>query len=121
MNNSFLSQLTELAEASYSDFYNTTLYTQQIDALKEIKISQTQAENLLANWSIASHQPNTANGFSATLFKSKDINSQPQYVLAIRGTEPVWIKPIATDLGATGVIPGTVYLSPFSCTNCLNA
>jgi hypothetical protein len=82
MNNQNLHTLTQLAEASYARFDKYPTSEQNI-ALKDKGFSETQSADLLSNWSIASHQPNTANGFSATLFKSKVTNSQPQYVLAI--------------------------------------
>lgn len=97
MNNSHLFKLTQLSEASYANFYNAIVYEQQVDALKDKDFSQTQAESLLSKWSVASHQRNTSSGFSATLFQSKDDTSD--YVLAIRGTEPLTLTDLATDLG----------------------
>lgn len=101
-----LFQLTQLAEVSYANLWDVkagkplSSSIDIMDRLAEQKIGEKQAAEILSNWSIASHQPNTANGFSATLFKSKDINSQPQYVLAIRGTEPKsFFKDWPTDLG----------------------
>ncbi|MGX3045311.1 alpha/beta fold hydrolase, partial [Helicobacter sp. T3_23-1056] len=44
---------------------------------------------------ILAHQPNTTNGFSATLFE--DTNNANQKILAIRGTE-IGIKDIITDI-----------------------
>lgn len=79
-----LFELAELAEASYAkfDLYRTT---QVKDALIANGFSAEQATVLLDSWQIASggHQPNTASGYSSTLFK----NTDGSYVLAFRGTE----------------------------------
>lgn len=47
--------------------------------------SATQAEDFVDHWEVVSHQGNTENGFSATLFKNKETG---KYVYACRGTEP---------------------------------
>jgi Ca2+-binding RTX toxin-like protein len=91
LKNNIIFQFTQLAEASYADFFDIKnnapvtddqVITQRL-GLKDI--GKTQATDLISHWSIASHQKNTSSGFSATLFQSKDDSSQ--YVLAMRGTE----------------------------------
>jgi hypothetical protein len=81
-----------LAEASYVDFsaLNSDYSDTQLIALLQDSgahggFSKTQAEDFAKNWQFVSSTPNTANGYSATLFQSK---ATGEYVYAIRGTEP---------------------------------
>ena len=93
-------ELAQLAEAAYADFSDPGLSPK--DALMDDGkgFSQAQADFFLANWAIVTdgHRPNTASGYSSTLFKSLDAGGG--YVLAVRGTEGItsndlWIE----DLG----------------------
>jgi Ca2+-binding RTX toxin-like protein len=98
----FASDMAALAEASYSDFVLSTTSEEVVrSALESNGFSQNQAADFVQHWSIitGSHQPNTASGFSATLFQGKADSGDlaGQYVLAFRGTAG------ATDLvGADG-------------------
>jgi len=100
-----LYQLTQLAEASYSNFWNSSTNTPFIAddkvgeklGLLDNPIGDTQAASLLSQWSVSSHQKNTENGFSATLFRSKDPSTPDEYVLALRGTEQFIIDLIIAD------------------------
>ena len=92
LNNDCLFQLTQLAEVSYANFWDSVAKKPVTDegvirrrlTLKDI--GEEQANDLLYNWAVVSHQQNTSSGFSATLFQSKDGTNK--YVLSIRGTEP---------------------------------
>lgn len=84
----------ELAEASYALLdRNPAVQPNDDDGLvqalqesgREAKLTQPQARALANSWSLSHHQPDTATGFSATLFQSKADSSD--FVLAIRGTE----------------------------------
>ncbi|EFK96274.1 conserved hypothetical protein, partial [sediment metagenome] len=76
-----LFQQAQLAEAAYADFGK---FASPKDALIDNSFSDTQATAFLADWSVISQQPDTENGFSATLFKNKS----GTYSLAIRGSTP---------------------------------
>lgn len=83
-------ELAQLAEASYADLtqYNDSdwLIAQlQNPAFNGMEFSKTQAEILADNWFVKTHQEDTTNGFSSTLFQSTDPNDG-RYVLAFRGT-----------------------------------
>lgn len=70
--NTKIFQLTQLAEASYANLIPSK---RLIDELKNtdfgMHFSPTQATEFSVNWSVSSHQENTINGFSATLFEDK--------------------------------------------------
>ncbi|SEA82077.1 Ca2+-binding protein, RTX toxin-related [Desulfuromusa kysingii] len=100
---------SELALASYSTLYYGISDDAYLDALKRgvDGMSQTQAETFASNWRVIDQLPNTAEGFSATVFQSIDDNS---YVLSIRGTETSTIKDGLIDwstnfgdIGADGI------------------
>lgn len=104
-NNTDIYQLTQLAEASYANFWENGLINSEKGMIGELKlldppIGDTQAASITSQWSIASHQKNTENGFSATLFHAKDSNNPDQYVLAFRGTE-TGLSTILDDLVIT--------------------
>lgn len=98
----------QLSEASYSLFHGLPLGDE--DALRARLIfanknnfngefSLTQATDFVSKWGVSAYQPNTASGFSATLFSRKD--SPTEMVLAIRGTEVSIFdgKDISADIG----------------------
>ena len=108
-----LYELASLAEASYVlfDGLNGDFSSESVEVFlknkdRNGKLSATQAEDFVANWTVVSHQKNVQDGgiafdsgFSATLFKN---NQNPnEYVYALRGTEPGnWVDDIAvTDVG----------------------
>ena len=67
-----LFNLAQLSEAAYADFefFNATYSDTQIhDKLVDKNFSDTQASEFADNWRVISHQPNTASGYSGTLFK----------------------------------------------------
>ena len=86
--------LTSLAEASYvlfdklkGDYSRATVENAIKNASDfEGRFSASQASAFVNHWEVIHHQPDTASGFSATLFKSTDPGRQKPYVLAIRGT-----------------------------------
>ncbi|MEW5967529.1 MAG: calcium-binding protein [Pseudomonadota bacterium] len=85
-------ELAQLAEASYASFDSPLslkdAVTNTNPDYNKMSFSIAQADELILHWSVVpgAHQPNTASGFSSTLFKSLDAGGG--YVLAIRGTEP---------------------------------
>lgn len=105
-----LFQQAQLAEAAYANFidpltglsYSTNKGIE--DALKDkgnsMSFSQSQAAAFAARYQVVSQQPNTASGFSATLFLD---TTTGEYVFAARGTEPTAIfTDWATNLGDVG-------------------
>jgi hypothetical protein len=87
-----LFQQSQLAEAAYANFVNGGGLIATGDELKTALIaegfSESQAADFVTHWQVVSQQPDTASGFSATVFERLDANQQPtgQYSLAIRGT-----------------------------------
>jgi len=88
-------ELASLAAASYAYF---TDFSDDKDALLADGFSDTQADAILANWSTVNkgHQPDTASGFSSTLFQNR---SDDSYVLAFRGTAGFLTDIVGTDVG----------------------
>jgi len=92
-----LFELGQIAEASYADFIVASVSgTINPDAMrkavdKSSLFSLSQANEFASHWQVASHQPDTASGFSATLFQRVDDDPISgfhvgDYVYAIRGT-----------------------------------
>lgn len=79
-----LFQQAQLAEAAYAHF---DLFGDPKNALMDaghsMVFSNTQATEFLKQWSVVNHIPDTASGFSATLFKN---NQTGEFTLAIRGS-----------------------------------
>ncbi|MFV1998692.1 MAG: hypothetical protein ACC641_11885, partial [Acidiferrobacterales bacterium] len=105
-----------LSEASYADLQNKFDPEDVKTALMNIGgpgkgFSEAQASDFVTRWRVADHQPNTSNGFSATLFETLDASGQGtgEYSLAIRGTEVLRdpINDLASadiaDIGANGI------------------
>jgi VCBS repeat-containing protein len=102
-----LFQQAQLAEAAYANFINPVtgnVYSDNDsltaaliaegfgkDKNSNIQTQSTQAADFLANWRVVDQLPNTASGFSATVFQNVDTG---QYVFAARGTE----TPILSNL-----------------------
>ena len=76
-----LFQQAQLAEAAYADFSVSTISTKQ--ALINAKFSDAQATAFIATWQVIDHIPDTAAGFSATIFRNIQTGD---YSLAIRGS-----------------------------------
>ncbi|MFG6457419.1 calcium-binding protein [Roseateles sp. BYS96W] len=73
--------------------------------LHSSKMTAQQAKDFGENWRVVSHQPNTATGFSATLFEYVGTGPQPtasKYVVSFRSTE--FIEDGARDNQATNVL-----------------
>ncbi|MBT2997456.1 MAG: hypothetical protein KME56_12670 [Candidatus Thiodiazotropha sp. (ex Ctena orbiculata)] len=97
--------LAQIAEASYADFTparrtdGSYLEGDVQTALQRIGndedepddpdkgFSLTQAREFTRRWEVVHHQPDTASGFSATLFRNTEGSMDQPYVLAIRGTD----------------------------------
>jgi len=99
-------QGAELAVAAYANNLLMGMnITDYVIALKNAGMSEVQAEQFAATYEIVEQIPNTLLGFSATVF-SRDGG----YILAIRGTENVflpsgmidWASNIG-DIGANGI------------------
>lgn len=91
-----LFELGQLSEASYANLVSNMTPSALIIQLQnagfnDMKFSATQAAEFADNWQVATHQADTASGYSGTLFRyiGNDPNSgfaNGQYVYAIRGT-----------------------------------
>jgi hypothetical protein len=75
----------QLAEATYANF--SAFVNNPRGALEEEGFSAAQTTEFLTHWRIVDHIPDTASGFSATLFESLD--HPGQYTFAIRGSQGV--------------------------------
>ena len=97
MNSSQYYDLASLAEASYVLFEqmkaDETLEFALTNKELEGNFSATQVADFVQEWSVAAYQPNTASGFSATLFQ----NANGSYFYAIRGTEQPIEDLLVTD------------------------
>ncbi len=95
-------ELAQLAEASYASLEAFPLKqaVQNPDEKLGAKMtfSPKQAEFLDKTWEAISsaHRPNTASGYSSTLFRNKADGS---YVLAFRGTEANTLADLSADIG----------------------
>jgi len=105
--NSDLLASAHLSEAAYAALLDDTgrpLATAQelVDALKRAGWSEAQATVFSTQHRVIHQQPNTATGFSATMFEKLN-NGVPtgQYVFAARGTEPTaqFGRDLAVDIG----------------------
>ncbi len=89
-----LYQQAQLAEAAYANFWssgtNSVITDAELvkkalqDKTNSMSFSTAQAAAFALEWSVVSQQPDTENGFSATLFKNN--NKVNSYSLAIRGS-----------------------------------
>ena len=82
----------QLAEAAYTNFISIggSLITDDagvIAALRNEDMSQSQAAEFVLDWRVVNHIPNTASGFSATVFESLD--HPGEFSLAIRGSSQI--------------------------------
>ncbi len=81
-------QQAQLAEAAYANFVAVGggIITDRdgvIGALQIEGFSESQATAFVNDWEVIGHIPDTAAGFSATIFKNKQTGA---YSLAIRGS-----------------------------------
>lgn len=97
-----MASLAEAAYATFTDINGNLLITDQsqfIDRLEDFDadprngkngFSKTQAEEFATHYRVVSQRPNTASGYSGTVFERLDDSGNPtgQYVFAQRGTEP---------------------------------
>ena len=57
-------------------------------------------EEFTSQWRVVAHQPDTASGFSATLFERLDpAPGEPRYAVAMRGTEQFYSDLLSADAG----------------------
>ncbi len=92
------SQLAQLAEASYADLREGNDVELELRrAANNMRFSDTQVTEFASKWSVLHHLPDTASGFSATLFESKD--NPGEVVLACRGTADTIDDLYLTDVG----------------------
>jgi Ca2+-binding RTX toxin-like protein len=100
-----LFDMASLAEAAYADFNDSNggvLIAEQdiVNRLKAKDWSETQAKEFAKHYRVVHQQPNTASGFSATVFERLSESGAPtgEYIFAARGTEPS--AQFGQDLGA---------------------
>lgn len=98
----------QLAEAAYADLVSgTTLLNELQNTDNDMRFSPTQATAFVSQWRVASHIPDTASGFSATLFEQVDAAGigTGNFNLAIRGTNRLieLFETDALDIFADGV------------------
>jgi hypothetical protein len=93
-------QQAQLAKAAYTNLWDSTLNQPIIDDAKVITaliaagMSDAQAADFVTHWRVVSQQPNTASGFSATVFEKLDANGQGtgQFTFAMRGSENPFVS-----------------------------
>ncbi|EAI4099661.1 DUF2974 domain-containing protein [Campylobacter jejuni] len=62
------------------------------------EFGEIQVKNFAKKYEIKFHQPNTASGFSATLFYDKE---KDKFIVGFRGTEGLWSMDTLADIGLT--------------------
>lgn len=85
----------QLAEAAYADFSNPLVEPRDALQQGDSKFSPSQATTFVDNWEVIDHVPNTAFGFSATIFRNRQSGV---YTLAIRGTNASSPADILNDI-----------------------
>ncbi|MCU7864187.1 MAG: hypothetical protein KZQ92_09455, partial [Candidatus Thiodiazotropha sp. (ex Lucinoma borealis)] len=77
-----------LSDAAYADFRGALTETRLKQLLTDSGFTQTQATDFVRHWRVADHQPDTASGFSATVFERLDDsrNGTGEFAIAMRGT-----------------------------------
>ncbi|MCK6385955.1 MAG: hypothetical protein L6Q52_16690, partial [Rhodocyclaceae bacterium] len=79
-----LFEQAQLAEAAYANLVpGTTLLSELQNTENGMRFSLAQATAFVADWQVVDHIPDTASGFSATIFRSTQTGA---YTLAIRGS-----------------------------------
>ncbi len=102
--------LSDLAQAAYIHFDAVPTGGWAGDALKEQLAKDADSwptarrDEFVLHWRVVAHVPNTASGFSATLFERiNPAPSEPQYVVAMRGTEANILSQAYADLAVADV------------------
>lgn len=114
-------QQAQLAEAAYANFVKDGVLISTDDEIKQALIASdfsnnsadsqqsAQADFFISKWELVHHIPDTpTSGFSATVFRSKDLNN-PGVTLAIRGT--LGLVDLSVDLNdivADGLASGQI-------------
>ena len=99
-NNSFRKSILiqDIMDITYKNYevyqYDTFLHREIKVGTLEGDFSPTQAKNFFEKYELLIHQPNTSNGFSATLFQDKE---SKEFILAFRGTESFTRDMFITD------------------------
>ena len=100
-----LFELAQLAEASYAKFDEFGNTKDALIALDDgdYEFSPTQAGEFIKNWRVVHHQPDTASGYSGTLFEyiGNDPNSgfsNGELVFSQRGTAGLFTDLLDADL-----------------------
>ncbi|MCU7805079.1 MAG: hypothetical protein KZQ96_17970 [Candidatus Thiodiazotropha sp. (ex Lucinoma borealis)] len=77
-----------LSDAAYADFRGALTETRLKQLLTDSGFTPTQATDFVRHWRVADHQPDTASGFSATVFERLDDsrNGTGEFAIAMRGT-----------------------------------
>jgi hypothetical protein len=86
-------QQAQLAEAAYANLWNADndrpiaadddVIAALQDDTNNMSFSDAQADAFVKTWQVVDHIPDTASGFSATIFKNRQTGA---YSLAIRGS-----------------------------------
>jgi len=105
-----VANLSDLAQAAYIHFDAVPPGGWWGDALKEQLAKDADSwptarrDEFELHWRVAAHKPNTASGFSATLFERINPEpGEPRYVVAMRGTEANIASQFYADLAVADV------------------
>ena len=90
-------EYTKTLSKKYKDYF---IYDDSIALYPTLngEFGEIQAKNFAKRYEIRFHQPNTASGFSATLFYDK---GKDRFVVGFRGTEGLWSMDTLADIGLT--------------------
>ncbi|MFK0393763.1 hypothetical protein ACISNT_08125 [Campylobacter jejuni] len=90
-------EYTKTLSKKYKDYF---IYDDSIALYPTLngEFEEIQAKNFAKKYEIKFHQPNTASGFSATLFYDKE---KDKFVVGFRGTEGLWSMDTLADIGLT--------------------
>ncbi|EAL6857033.1 hypothetical protein WM911_001665 [Campylobacter jejuni] len=90
-------EYTKTLSKKYKDYF---IYDDSIALYPTLngEFGEIQAKNFAKKYEIKFHQPNTASGFSATLFYDKE---KDKFVVGFRGTEGLWSMDTLADIGLT--------------------
>lgn len=90
-------EYTKTLSKKYKDYF---IYNDSIALYPTLngEFGEIQAKNFAKKYEIKFHQPNTASGFSATLFYDKE---KDKFVVGFRGTEGLWSMDTLADIGLT--------------------